>query len=131
MKKKGIAKILKGKGGFSLIELLVVVTIMGILAAVAIPRFMGVLEQAKDRADDSNVHTLKTAAQVFYFETGGWPAEGALNDTHQGNFRDYLDSFPSDPWKRPDTFYVMGKDGQVNSIKPGSEDPENGNGSGG
>ena len=67
MNRHHIRKILKGRGGFSLIELLVVITIMGILAAVAIPRFVNVLDQARVRADDSNVHTIKSAAQVFFF----------------------------------------------------------------
>ncbi len=120
MKKKYSGKLLRGNGGFSLIELLVVITIMGILAAVAIPRFVNVLELAKVRADESNVHTLKSAAQVYYFETGGWPAAGDLDDTYEGNFKDYLDGFPQDPWGT--SVYVMGADGQVEHLKPEPED---------
>jgi prepilin-type N-terminal cleavage/methylation domain-containing protein len=76
MRKKLCKGIFRNNRGFSLIELLVVITIMGILAGVAIPRFINVLDQAKKRADESNIHTIKSAAQVFFFETGDWPEVG-------------------------------------------------------
>ena len=107
MRKKLFKGIFRNTRGFSLIELLVVITIMGILAGVAIPRFINVLDQAKDRADDSNIHTIKSAAQVFFFETGDWPEVGFLNDGYEGDFVDYLDSIPPDPRKRDGYFYEI------------------------
>lgn len=113
MKKKLFKGVFRNNRGFSLIELLVVITIMGILAGVAIPRFINVLDQAKERADESNIHTIKSAAQVYFFETGAWPAQGHLNEEYTGDFLDYLDSIPPDPYKREGYSYEILPDGGV------------------
>lgn len=54
--------------GFSLIELMVVVLIIAILIAIAIPTFMGARQTANDRATQANVRNAFTAARVFYNE---------------------------------------------------------------
>jgi type IV pilus assembly protein PilA len=52
--------------GFTLIELMVVVLIIAILLAIAIPTFLGARERAQDRAAQSNVRNAFTAEKVFY-----------------------------------------------------------------
>ena len=56
----------RSDGGFSLIELMVVVLIIAILIAIAIPTFLGARQRAQDRAAQSNVRNAFTAEKTFY-----------------------------------------------------------------
>jgi type IV pilus assembly protein PilA len=54
------------EGGFTLIELMVVVLIIAILIAIAIPTFLGARTRAQDRAAQSNLRNALTAEKSFY-----------------------------------------------------------------
>ena len=64
----------KLKGGFTLLELLIVVVILGIIAAIIIPRFTVSAADAKKNACAQNVVSINTQVEKWYFEKGAWPA---------------------------------------------------------
>ena len=60
------------KGGFTLIELMIVVAIIGILAAIAIPNFLRFQLKAKSSEGKTNLAAIRTAEQSFYSEFGNY-----------------------------------------------------------
>ena len=64
---------MKKDGGFTLVELLVVVIIVGILAAVAIPMYQGASDRSKASEAVAALGTIRSALRVYYAEHAGYP----------------------------------------------------------
>ena len=66
----------KAKQGFTLIELMIVVAIIGILAAIAIPKFADLINKSKEGATKGALSSVRSALQVYYGDNEGWfPAD--------------------------------------------------------
>jgi prepilin-type N-terminal cleavage/methylation domain-containing protein len=77
--------------GFTLIELMIVVAIIGILASIAIPRYANMLEKSREGATKGNLGAIKSAASIYYGDTEGkWPTTLASASFYA--FTRYLDN---------------------------------------
>ena len=70
--RKAIQKRLAGDGGFTLIELMVVVMIIAVLIAIAIPSFLGFRKSAQDRAAQSAIRTVLLTEKAVWLNTGAY-----------------------------------------------------------
>ena len=70
------------EGGFTLIELMVVVLIIAILIAIAIPTFLGARQRAQDKAAQSSLRNGLTAAKTIYTDSEDYTRRGAERDEH-------------------------------------------------
>ena len=97
------------KRAFTLIEIMVVVVILGILAATIIPQFIGTTKEAKVSAAKSNVAELESALERFYIHLDRHPTseEGlkALLEAPSGEEKKwhgpYIKMLRADPWGHP------------------------------
>ncbi|MBU4440285.1 MAG: prepilin-type N-terminal cleavage/methylation domain-containing protein [Acetobacterium sp.] len=67
-------KQLNNVSGFTLMEIIVVIAILGALAALAIPQFTGVLENAQKKTDLANIRIVESAIELYQAEIGKIPA---------------------------------------------------------
>ena len=130
----------KRMGGFTLIEIMVVIVIIGILATLVVPRIMGRPDEARVVSAKHDVTTLVQALKLYKLDSGRYPTtQQGLNalvtkpttDPAPMNWKmgGYLDKLPQDPWGNPYQYtnpgthnneidvYSFGADG-----KPGGTD---------
>ncbi|RLA59616.1 MAG: hypothetical protein DRQ89_13840, partial [Epsilonproteobacteria bacterium] len=102
-------KHLSKKSGFTLIEIILVVVIIGILAGIAIPRMGGKTEKAKISQAKSNVVALGMAIQEFEMMNGDYPTslDQLLDESKGGPYMEKK-SIPTDPWDKPFIYAAPG-----------------------
>ena len=109
MKKKSQTNHLSKRSGFTLIEIILVVVIIGILAGIAIPRMGGKTEKAKIAAARSNVQSIGMGIQEYEIMNGEYPSslDALLDESKGGPFMEKK-SIPLDPWGNPFVYAVPG-----------------------
>jgi general secretion pathway protein G len=110
--------------GFTLIELLVTLSIVALLLALAMPRYFGRVEMAREVALRENLHQMRDAIDKFYGDNSRYP--DALPDLVT---RKYLRRIPVDPMTDSDKTWIIvapddPKKGAVSDVKSGA--PGNG-----
>ena len=125
--------------GFTLIEILVVVVILGILAAIVVPRIMDRPDEAKRVAAKADVGAIVQALKLYRLDNGFYPSTdqglGALvqRPTSQpvpGNWKQggYLERLPKDPWGSDYQFLSPGVRGEIDVFSLGADRARGGEG---
>jgi len=116
--------------GFTLIELMVVVVILGILAAVVVPRVMDRPEQARISATRNNIQAIRSALDMYKLDNQYYPTTDQGLDAlvvkpesppEPSNWNRYMEKIPADPWGNPYLYLEPGKHGDVDIFSAGPD----------
>lgn len=132
MKEERVAKA-AAEAGFTLIEILLVVAIIGMMAAVAAVNLGGKMGKAQVNAAKSSVEAIRTGVKMYEVDTGKFPAslQNLLTKGNEPNWSGpYLEKaeqgLPKDPWGNEFHYTVQGNQFTVSSAGPdgtfGTED---------
>ena len=123
--------------GFTLIELMVVVVILGVLAALIVPNVLDRTDDARVTAARTDVNNLMQALKLYKLDNQRYPAaEQGLDALVRKptatpvppNWKPYLDKLPSDPWGRPYQFLNPGVKGEIDVFSFGADGVAGGEG---
>ncbi|MEC9488791.1 MAG: prepilin-type N-terminal cleavage/methylation domain-containing protein [Halanaerobium sp.] len=80
-----IHRFLKDRNGFTLIELMIVIVVIGILASIAVPKISDVREKANIAVIKSELHNIQTAMEMFYVDHNQYPEDATLTGDATGD----------------------------------------------
>ncbi len=114
------------EAGITLIEMLVVITIIALFSAIAYQRLTPALDEGRKTAAKTQIESLSAATQLFNIENGRFPSQEEGIDA----LRRYLQKdIPLDPWKRPYVYRFPGQHGpEPDIICYGADGEEGGEG---
>ena len=139
VKSRAQRKATNSEAGFTLIEMMVVIAIIGVLAALVVPRIMGRPDEARIIAAKQDIGTINQALKLYRLDIGRYPT------TEQGlsalvtrtsiepipqNWKagGYLDALPNDPWGNPYQYANPGTKAEVDVYSYGADKKPGGTG---
>ncbi|MEY4749314.1 MAG: hypothetical protein RIQ60_1528 [Pseudomonadota bacterium] len=126
-----------GMGGFTLIELMVVLVIIGVLAALVVPNVLSRADDARVTAARTDVNNLMQALKLYKLDNQRFPtAEQGLQAlvARPGaapvpqNWKPYLDKLPNDPWGHSYEYVNPGVKGEIDVFSLGADGQPGGEG---
>lgn len=122
--------------GFTLIELMIVLFILGLLAALVAPRLMGRVGKAKQKTAQAQIQLLATALDLYHLDVGRYPTEEeglkslyAKPESGSNWSGPYLDkAVPKDPWGRDYVYKCPGEHGPYDLSSLGADGQPGGEG---
>jgi general secretion pathway protein G len=132
---------LRREAGFTLIEIMVVIVILGLLAALVVPKLVGRTEEAKRTQTRVQIKNIQQAIELFKLDNGFYPSteqslDALVRMPEAGrvpkNYRKggYLDRVPKDPWGNPFVYVSPGEHAEYDISSygadgvPGGEDED-------
>jgi type II secretion system protein G len=88
---RALHKRTKGEKGFTLIELIVVIAVLGVLATLVIPRVIGVKDKAETATDEANEKIIRNALERYYAEEGEYPTANTGDKLPKEALKEHLD----------------------------------------
>ena len=123
--------------GFTLLELMVVIVIIGVLAALIAPKVLENVDKAKITAAQADISSLMNALKMYKLDNGRYPSSDQglqaltvkpTTGTIPGNWRSYLDKLPDDPWHHPYQYANPGVHGEIDVFSFGADGQAGGEG---
>lgn len=127
----------RAERGFTLVEMLVVISIIALIMALVGPRVLNFLSESKVKAATIQIESLESALDLYALDTGRYPStseglnalmERPAGETSWGG--PYLkgNAVPNDPWKRPYIYRSPGEHGAYDIMSYGADGQEGGTG---
>lgn len=127
------------QAGFSLVEILVVLVIMGLLISVVAPTVLNRADEARVQKAQADFKAIETALKIYRLDNYVYPTtEQGLEaliapstlDPEPRNFKEggYLEDLPVDPWGRPYLYLHPGEQGEVDIYSLGADGLSGGEG---
>lgn len=128
---------LRRSRGFTLIEVMVVIVILGVLAALVVPRVMNRPDEARAVAARQDVAAIMQSLKLYRLDNQRYPTteqglQALVTRPEAGpaapNWKSYLDKVPVDPWGRPYQYLNPGVRGEIDVFSLGADGQPGGQG---